>query len=116
MRYHGDVGHAWIRLNGKAVFEDNRAAKEMCIANPIAKGRHPTADNPIFEGFYLDDPHGGIADFSSNPPYTFGFLQSIRFQAGVKRGHSMDLICSSRAAEEKRRGESFFPASAHSLV
>ena len=63
--------YAWIRLNGKAVFEDNRAAKEMCIANPIVKGQYQTADNPIFEVFYLDDPHGVIADFSGNPPYTF---------------------------------------------
>ena len=31
--------YAWIRLHGKAVFENNMAAKEMCIANPIVKGR-----------------------------------------------------------------------------
>ena len=29
---------AWIRLHGKAVFENNMAAKEMCIANPISEG------------------------------------------------------------------------------
>ena len=63
--------YAWIRLNGKAVFENNRAAKEMCIANPIVKSQYQTADNPIFEVFYLDNPHGVIADFSGNPPYTF---------------------------------------------
>ena len=37
--------YAWIRLNGKAVFENNMAAKEMCIQNPIVKGstaRPPT--------------------------------------------------------------------------
>ena len=28
---------AWIRLHGKAVFENNMAAKEMCIQNPIVK-------------------------------------------------------------------------------
>src|SRR5699024_2355328 len=32
--------YAWIRLNGEAVFEDNRAAKEMCIRNPIVKGQY----------------------------------------------------------------------------
>ena len=63
--------YAWIRLHGKAVFENNMAAKEMCIANPIVKGQYETADNPIFEVFYLDEPHGVIADFSGNPPYTF---------------------------------------------
>ena len=63
--------YAWIRLHGKAVFENNMAAKEMCIANPIVKGQYGEASNPIFEVFYLDDPHGVIADFSGNPPYEF---------------------------------------------
>ena len=30
--------YAWIRLNGKAVFENNMAVKEMCIQNPIVRG------------------------------------------------------------------------------
>ena len=63
--------YAWIRLHGKAVFENNMAAKEMCIANPIVKGQYQTADNPIFEVFYLENAHGLIADFSGNPPYEF---------------------------------------------
>ena len=63
--------YAWIRLHGKAVFENNMAVKEMCIANPIVKGQYQTADNPIFEVFYLENPHGVIADFSGNPPYEF---------------------------------------------
>ena len=50
--------YAWIRLNGKAVFENNMAAKEMCMGNPIVKGQYQTA-------------HGVIADFSGNPPYEF---------------------------------------------
>lgn len=32
--------------------------------NPIVKGQYQTADNPIFEVFYLENPHGLIADFS----------------------------------------------------
>ena len=48
--------YAWIRLHGKAVFENNMAAKEMCIRNPIVKGQYQTAANPIFEVFYLDAP------------------------------------------------------------
>ncbi len=63
--------YAWIRLHGKAVFENNMAAKEMCIANPIVKSQYQTAENPIFEVFYLENPHGVIADFSGNPPYQF---------------------------------------------
>lgn len=63
--------YAWIRLHGKAVFENNMAVKEMCIANPIVKGQYQTAENPIFEVFSLEEPHGVIADFSGNPPYEF---------------------------------------------
>lgn len=55
--------YAWIRLAGKAVFENNMAAKELCMQNPIVKGQYQTADNPIFEVFYLENPHGAIADF-----------------------------------------------------
>lgn len=47
--------YAWIRLNGEAVFENNMAAKEMCIRNPIVKGQYGEATNPIFEVFYLKD-------------------------------------------------------------
>ncbi len=60
--------YAWIRLNGKAVFKNNMAAKEMCIQNPIVKGQYGEATNPIFEVFYLKDAHAVIADFSGNPP------------------------------------------------
>ena len=44
---------------------------EFLQANPIVKGQYETADNPIFEVFYLENPHGVIADFSGNPPYEF---------------------------------------------
>ena len=63
--------YTWIRLHGKVVFENNRTVKEGCMNNPIVKGQYQTADNPIFEVFYLEDPHGIIADFSGNPPYEF---------------------------------------------
>ena len=63
--------YAWIRLHGTAVFEDNKAVKEMCMENGIVQGHYQTADNPIFEVFYLDNAHGVIADFSGNPPYEF---------------------------------------------
>ena len=63
--------YSWIRLRGTAKFENNMAAKEMCIANPIVKGQYGTAENPVFEVFYLENAHGLIADFSGNPPYEF---------------------------------------------
>lgn len=66
-----DSTFAWLRLHGRAVFENDMAVKEACMANPIVKGQYSTADNPIFEVFYLDNPHGLIADFSGNPPYEF---------------------------------------------
>ena len=47
------------------------AAKEMCIQNPIVKSQYHTADNPIFEVFYLADAHAVIADFSGNPPQEY---------------------------------------------
>ncbi len=58
-------------LDGKAVFENNMAAKEMCMGNPIVKGQYGEATDPIFAVFYLEDAHGVIADFSGNPPYEF---------------------------------------------
>lgn len=59
---------AWIRLNGKVVFDDNREIKQTCLNNPIVKQQYETADNPIFEVFYLADGKATITDFSGNPP------------------------------------------------
>lgn len=63
--------YQWIRLSGKAVFVDDKAIKEAALENPIVKENYQTADNPAFEVFYLENPHGVIADFSGNPPYEF---------------------------------------------
>ncbi len=60
--------NAWIRLNGKAVYENNKAVKEQCMNNPIVQVQYQTADNPVFEVFYLADAKAVIADFSGNPP------------------------------------------------
>ena len=62
--------YAWIRLSGKAVFENNMPVKELCLQNPIVKGQYQAADNPIFAVFYLADAHAVIADFSGDPPQT----------------------------------------------
>lgn len=63
--------YEWIRLSGRAVFENNMEVKKICIENPIVKSQYKTADNPIFEVFYIENPHGLIADFSGNPPFEF---------------------------------------------
>ena len=60
--------YAWIRLNGKAMFENNKGVKEACMKNPIVKGQYQTAENPIFEVFYLAEGQAVLADFSGNPP------------------------------------------------
>lgn len=60
--------YAWIRLSGKVVFENNMEIKEDFMANPMIKGQYNTADNPIFEVFYLDSAHAIIADMSGNAP------------------------------------------------
>lgn len=66
-----DANYAWIRLSGKAVFENNMDVKEACMANPIVKKQYQTADNPIFKVFYLKNAKATIADFSGNPPKVF---------------------------------------------
>lgn len=62
---------AWIRVNGKAVFVNDLAIKAAALENPIVKANYQTPENAAFEVFYLEDPHGIIADFSGNPPYIF---------------------------------------------
>ncbi len=53
-------GKLWFSMNGtKDVYKDMQE-------NPIIQGQYQTADNPIFEVFYLENPHGVIADFSGN--------------------------------------------------
>lgn len=59
---------AWIRLSGKAVFEDNMTVKEICMENPIVKEQYQTAQNPVFTVFWLEDAKAVIADFSGEPP------------------------------------------------
>ena len=60
--------YAWIRLNGRAMFENDMEVKQGCMENPIVKGQYKNAENPIFEVFYLDNAKSVIADFSGNPP------------------------------------------------
>ena len=64
---------AWIRLDGKAVFENDREVKETCMKNPIVKSQYGTADNPIFVVFFLENAHAVISDFSGRPPREYDF-------------------------------------------
>ena len=60
--------YTWLRLRGQAVFENSRAARELCIQNPIVRSQYHTADNPILVAFWLKDAHGVLAAFTGNPP------------------------------------------------
>nr|WP_320027179.1 pyridoxamine 5'-phosphate oxidase family protein [uncultured Acetobacterium sp.] len=60
--------YVWLRLSGKAIFENNMSVKEAMMENPIIKGQYQTADNPLLEAFYLEDATAVIADMSGNPP------------------------------------------------
>lgn len=65
----------WIRLCGKVVFTDDIEIKKAIIEKSgLVKSIYKTAENPIFEIFYLVDAKAVIADFSGNTPkeYTMG--------------------------------------------
>ena len=62
----------WIRLSGKAKFSNDVDIKKKIIeTSPLVKSLYKSADNPIFEVFYLEDAKAVIADFSGNPPKEF---------------------------------------------
>ena len=65
--------YTWIRLSGKAVFENNMHVKEECIKIPSVGGIYKEATNPIFEVFYLADAKAVINDFSGNPAREYSF-------------------------------------------
>ena len=63
---------AWVRLNGRVVFSsDMKIKKEIIGKSELVKSLYQTADNPIFEIFYLEDAKAVIADFSGEPPLEF---------------------------------------------
>lgn len=62
----------WLRLSGKVVFSQDKQIKEEIIsASPLVKSIYKTADNPVFEIFYLEEGKAIISDFSGNPPKEF---------------------------------------------
>lgn len=65
---------AWVRLNGAVKFSSNLADKEKVLATSgLVKSIYQTADNPIFEVFYLEHGKAILADFSGQPPQNFDF-------------------------------------------
>ncbi|MFI3254137.1 MAG: pyridoxamine 5'-phosphate oxidase family protein [Eubacteriales bacterium] len=59
---------AWVRISGTATFVNNMEVKKGCMEIPMIQGIYQTAENPIFEVFYLADAKAILADFSGNPP------------------------------------------------
>ena len=62
----------WIRLAGIAVFENNLAVKQKMIdSDESLRAQYRTADNPVFEVFYIDRAVATIAAFTGFPPQKF---------------------------------------------
>ena len=59
----------WIRISGKVVFSNDMEIKKTIIENSeLLKSLYQTADNPIFEIFYLEEAKATIANLSGEPP------------------------------------------------
>jgi len=64
----------WVRIRGEIKFSDDLRIKEKVLDNqPMVKSIYKTADNPIFEAFYIEHGTATVADFSGQPPKTFEF-------------------------------------------
>lgn len=68
-----NANFTWLRISARAVFENNCKAKETCLKIPIVKQQYQSADNPIFEVFYLTEGKAVITDLSGNPPQEHAF-------------------------------------------
>ena len=65
---------AWIRLSGEIKFSDDLKIKEKVIEkSALVKSLYKTADNPIFEVFYIEHGIAVIEDFSGQPPQHIDF-------------------------------------------
>ncbi len=63
-----------VRLSGEIKFTDNIKVKELLINNcPLVKKGYQTANNPIFEVFYLEHGRAIMSDFSGKPPREYNF-------------------------------------------
>jgi uncharacterized pyridoxamine 5'-phosphate oxidase family protein len=59
----------WTRLCGEVKFTSDLKIKEKVIeASNLVKSIYKTADNPIFEIFYIEHGTAILADFSGQPP------------------------------------------------
>ncbi len=55
----------WLRIRGRAVWVDDRAAKERVLQeSPLVRSIYKDADNPLLKVFYIADAEAVLADFS----------------------------------------------------
>ncbi|WP_010243104.1 pyridoxamine 5'-phosphate oxidase family protein [Acetivibrio cellulolyticus] len=58
----------WIRLKGKAVFENNIEVKKKAFEIlPVLASLYNTPENPIFEVFYISKGEASIYSFTDAP-------------------------------------------------
>lgn len=65
---------AWIRLSGEVKFSNDLKIKEKILENNgLVKSIYQTADNPVFEIFYIEHGTAVMQDFSGQPPKRIEF-------------------------------------------
>lgn len=63
-----------VRVCGEIQFTDDKIIKGKVLeAYPPLKMLYQTADNPVFEVFYIEHGTAKISDFSGNPPSEYKF-------------------------------------------
>jgi uncharacterized pyridoxamine 5'-phosphate oxidase family protein len=63
-----------LRISGKVLFTDDLTKKEKALNSwELVKNLYKTADNPIFEVFYIEHGEAVISDFSGKPPRKITF-------------------------------------------
>lgn len=65
---------AWLRLSGEVQFSNNlRIKKKIMEVNPLVRSIYHSADNPIFEIFYIEHGTVVLSDFSGQSPKRIDF-------------------------------------------
>ena len=60
--------HTWLRLAGKVVFENNMAIKNRIMDEcEMVRTVFRTADNPVFEVFYLEEAIESVSNLTGSP-------------------------------------------------
>ena len=64
----------WVRLRGEIKFCIDLKIKEKVLKTvPMVESMYKTADNPIFEVFFIENGTAIMADFSGKPSKNFEF-------------------------------------------